>query len=516
MDESGKMRIAIIGAGHNGLIAAACIARNGHDVFVYEKRDIVGGLCVTEELFPGYRVSTAASHFGKLLREIIDDLGLGSFNLEVVVSDPVSTTLLPDGKFIIQPRSSDHETAFSFDVGESDRSGWRQFYEELGRASSILKPYLLRTGVTQYELQKEFEQAGLTRIASKLFDGSLIDVLGEYFSDDNLKAAASTGVYEPPTRKGTLFDLIYGGTSEAGGRAGASGLLRGGMGSLSQALLAICHHHGARVLTGHPVSKILVEKRRATGIVLADGRTENFDAVISNLDPRATFGRLLDPEHVPEAMKTSLKKPLPPVSSGKIHFALRELPDFPVLSAVSHELSGSIVLAPEFRQIIESADQLMKGSMPDNLILSLCFPSLADDSVAPAGKHLLTVDIHHMPSTFEGEPWSDQNASVVENKVLATIEQHCPEIRSLVEQSFVLTPGHLQDIWGISTGHCDHLPMTSEFLVEQRRLPYCGQHTGPIEKLYLCGAGTYPGGGVTGAPGYNCARIFRSIRRQRR
>ncbi len=505
------MRIAIIGAGHNGLVCAAYIARNGHDVVVYERNERVGGLCVTEELFPGFKVSTLATHFGMLRKEIMDDLTLQAFGLKAYVNDPAMVMLFSgsDGCHMVRSRSG--LATFQFDVSAKDKNSWSKFWAEIAQAGSILSPFLLRTGVTQYELGEEMRSAGLKEFADKLFDGCLTDYVEERFESPYLKAAICSSVFEVPTKKGTLFDCVYYSTSQACGINGATGLVRGGMGTVTHSLRLVCQSHGVEIRTGSAVKKVLIEGTRAYGVELGDGTEERFDAVIANADPRTTFTRLVDEKYLPEPLKKSLKAPFSPVSSGKVHFALSSLPQFAILDGIQNSYSSDIAINPDLERMIKSADQLSRGEMPDDLVLSVNFPSVTDETIAPRGKHLMSVDVHHVPTSCGNEPWNDSNSQVLLSKVMSTLEGFAPNLARHIEGTVVLTPGHIQDRFGVATAHCDHLPMTSDYLVEKRRLPFCGQHTTPIEKLYLCGAGTFPGGGVSGAPGYNCARLFGSI-----
>ncbi|MBZ0186608.1 MAG: hypothetical protein K8F91_10200, partial [Candidatus Obscuribacterales bacterium] len=233
--------------------------------------------------------------------------------------------------------------------------------------------------------------------------------------------------------------------------------------------------------------------------------------IISNLDPRGTFSKLIDERIMPMGIRTHLKTPISPVSSGKVHLALRERPIIARLEAIGHNYSGRITIAPSLEGIISNCDTAIEGKLSDKLLMTFAIPTVDDDSLAPPGKHLMSIDVHHMPVTNGGEPWNDENSNLLVEKVLANLRMYCAELDGLIENIAVITPGYLQSHYGIVSGHGSHLPMTSEFLVEKRRFPYCGQHTTPITWLYMCGAGTFPGSGVSGAPGYNCARTIRSI-----
>lgn len=509
------MQIAIIGAGHNGLVCAVYLARAGHKVTVFEKNEKPGGLCITEPIFPGFNVSTVSSYFGMFRDEVINDLGLEEVYDHVRGIDSPSITLLPDGESIVSRPGVDADQ-FSFDLKEEDRAGWCKFWHEVNVAGVAIGPYLTRIGVTQYELQKVLESEGFIGLGSRLFDGTLLDIIDSYFSDPLLRAAACATSWELPTRKGTIFGCIYGATTSVNGRNNTSAYLKGGMGVLTDLLVREALAAGVEIRTNSPVRSIMTKDRAVSGVKLMDGTEFEAQSVVSNLDPRATFGNLLEEKLVPMGIRTHLKTPIPPVSSAKVHFALSEMPVFPVLESIEGAYSGKILITPSIEKIIQSADDAIAGKLPEEPVLSLCFASQLDETAAPPGKQLLSVDFHYVPVTNEADRWNDENAQLIVDRAVKTIEKHAPGFVSTIEASTVVSPGHLQSRFGIVTGHGSHLPMTAEYLVERRRMPYCGQHTTPITKLYMCGAGSYPGSGVSGAPGRICAKTILSIIKQKR
>ena len=268
---------------------------------------------------------------------------------------------------------------------------------------------------------------------------------------------------------------------------------------------------GVVVKTNAAVKSVRVKDRKVEGLELQDGSSFDFDIVVSNLDPRATFGQLIEEKILPMGIRTHLKTPIPPVSSAKVHFALSKMPKFPVVEEIENGYQAIITIAPNIENIIQAADDAIAGKLPKKPVLSLGFPSQLDPTAAPEGKHLMSVEVHHVPVTNEADRWNDENSQMIVDRVVETIEKHCPDFTSCIEASLVVSPGHLESNFGIVTRHGSHLPMTAEYLVERRRMPYCGQHTTPITMLYMCGSGTYPGGGVSGAPGHNCAKTILSI-----
>lgn len=507
------MEIAIIGAGHNGLVCANYLAKAGHKVTIYEKNEKPGGLCISEEIFPGFKVSTVAGYFGMFREEVIQDLGLEKLYELVCEDSGPSITLLPGGKYIV---GGEEEDLFNFELKEEDKLGWQKFWKQVRVAGAAIGPYMTRIGVTQYELQKVLESEGFIELGSRLFDGTLLDIIDSYFEDSLLRAAACATSWELPTRKGTIFGCIYSATTSINGASNKSSYLKGGMGVITDLLVNFAEENGVVIKTNSPVKAITLKDRTVSGLELADGTKIEADAVVSNLDPRATFGTLLEEKVVPMAIRTHLKTPIPPVSSAKVHFALSELPDFPALAEIENAYKGKILITPSIEKIIQSTDDAVAGKLPKEPVLSLSFASELDETAAPPGKHLLSVDVHYVPVTNEADLWNDESSQLIVDRVVETLEKHSPEFRSCIEASTVISPGHLQSRFGIVTGHGGHLPMTAEFLVERRRMPYCGQHTTPVTKLYMCGSGSYPGSGVSGAPGRICAKTILSILKQQK
>ena len=396
------------------------------------------------------------------------------------------------------------------------KNGWSKFWNEINRSGQAIKQYFTRIGVTQYEFQKALEQEGFIHLGSRLFEGVLLDIIDNYFEDPGLRAAACATSYELPTRKGTVFGCVYRASASVKGQENTYAQLKGGMGVITQALMKKAIEAGVKIETSAPVSGLQIEKRKVTGLKLENGEEREFGAVVSSLDPRATFGNFLDEKIIPMSIRTHLKTPIPPVSSALVHFSLKDLPSFPVLDSIENGYEATVLVAPYIENIIQAQDDTVNGKLPENPVLTVYFPSVLDPDCAPSGKHLMSVEMHHVPVTNESNTWSDENCQVIVDKVLETLEKHSPDIRASVEASSVVSPGHLESRFGIVTRQCGHLPMTAEYLAERRRMPGCGQHTSAITRLYQCGAATFPGSGVSGAPGYNCARVITSILKEKK
>lgn len=530
-------KLAIVGAGHNGLVCACYLADAGFDVTVFERRSLVGGLCVTEELFPGCKVSSVAAYYGMLRRQIIDDLKLEELGLSTYLTNPVEIVLLPNGGFLFTPR---YEGSARVEIGAAtteDLDGWSRFWGDVGKAAAVFRSLYLKSGLTQTDFETAMIEAGLPLFAKSLFHGTFENVLKSYVSHPQLLAAAATTVAGFPNQKGTLYSCLHLGTAETQGEVGAWGFARGGMGAVTQALQKAAIARGVTILTDAPVQSLEVEGRRVVGIVTVDG-VQGFDAVISNADPVTTFAKLLPGEH----LLTSVWNPKSPsieagetshetkivagkefkvqdssignklnsmnmaVSGGKAHFLLRGLPEFPAVRELNHKHACAFVITPSYAETLAAGEKISQGLMPDTLMLTLSFPSVNDEDVAPEGKHLANLDIHWLPSLCDGQSWDDSNRHRILDLVLDCLDKHSPDFRELVEQQLVISPGDLKSTYGLNSMVCWHVPMGEGFLVEQRSYGGAGAYSTHLENLYLCGAGTFPGGNVTGAPGYNCAQ----------
>lgn len=513
------MKIGIIGAGHNGLVCASYLAQAGHMVTIFEARSLAGGLCVTEELLPGYKISSVASYFGMLRKEIMAELELTKYGLEPYLTDPVEIVLLDKDKYTYTPRDS---STAQIKVGElkgEDLEGWHLFWQDMGKAAALISPHYLRPGLTKGKACRLLEENGLNRISEYLFAGNLLELLKTYTQNPYFHAAAATCTPGFANMPGSVYGCIHHGTAITCGEDGAWGQVKGGMGQVSQALLARARSLNVDVRLNSPVSRIIVENNIAAGIALQNGEEHYFDCLISNADPVSTFGLSKNPAAGLSGLSGSnagsagndtnvpgSNASISPVSAAKIHFGLKSLPVFPLLEAIGHNYQGVIVLAPPIESVIEASRLVPQGHMPSRLMLTMAFPSTSDETAAPAGKHLLTVDVHYVPANPGGQPWQESDTKQLVEKTIADIEIYSPAFSQHIEGIAAITPKELKDTYGVSTASCWHLPMGENYLLEDRCLPgYKGYET-DIQSLYLCGSGTYPSGNVTGAPGYNCAR----------
>jgi phytoene dehydrogenase-like protein len=514
------LTIAIIGGGHNGLTAAAYLAAQGFAVEVFEKRDIVGGLCVNATPFlqsdSRATVSSVASYFGMMRKEIMADLNLESYGLKPYLTDPIEIVLLDSqggqDQFSFTPRDGGGAKAEIAELTAADQAGWQEFWADIQKAAALIYPHYLSIDLTQVEVVELLKKNGLDKIADNIFAGSLIDLLKLYLQNEGLMAVAATCTPGFANLVGSVFGCIHHGTAETKGEFGAWGQVHGGMGAITEALSKSAQANGATIHLGQAVKRLLYHNKKITSIELADGTTRQFDLVIVNADSYVLFEQLLSPTTLTEEIRQYLKDNRPKVSAAKIHFLLKELPSFKTLSKIGHNHKGVIVMAPPLEAVRTASSQVPNGTMPDRLMLTMAFPTLEDASMKGAtnsdrpNEQVLSVDVHYVPAQIAGRAWSNEDDKNLLESTIEAIEAQCPEFRSLIVGSYVVSPRALASDFNLASLSCWHLPMTPEYLFEKRTLPGCAPYETPFENLFTCGAGTYPGGNVTAANGHNIAK----------
>jgi phytoene dehydrogenase-like protein len=517
----------IIGAGHNGLTAAAYLAHGGLKTVVVERRDMVGGCAVTEEIdpvnAPGCRVSTA-SYIASMLRpEVIRDLRLASYGLQMVACSPGVQTALPDGRVISwwsdRQRMSEELRRFA----PNDVERFFAIDEELQRLAAYLQPFFL-------EPPPDPEAVGLKRIVEfikvarrfrrmrgrdsaalvRFLTGSLGDFLDHEFRSDALKRLILSnslygkhgGPYQPGTAMGLLFHLLSGGAEE---RQGFAGHVIGGMGAITQAMARSCRDSGVEIRTGAEVRSINVRNGIATGVTLADGSTIDAGIVVSNADPKRTFLGLLSPNDLDAEFRRQVQGIKMAGPCGKVNLVLSEEPRVNGMPASHSPAERSLfTLAPSLRQAEDIYNQAMRGEVPDELWVDCVLASNVDPGLATAGKHVLTCFVQYLPFTLRSGSWESER-NRIGDKVVETIGRYAPNVPRSVIARKVFTPLDLEQTFGITEGNIFHGDINMGQLFFLRPLPGWAQYRTPVRSLYLCGAGTHPGGGVTGAPGYNAA-----------
>lgn len=511
----------VIGGGHNGLVAAAYLARAGRKVLVLERRDVVGGACVTEEIFPGYKISTAA-YVNSLLRpEIIDDFGLAKRGYRLLKRDPSSFSLAADGRYQMfwGDEKKTHAEIAKFSRRDADRYG--AYESELERVAAVMEPMLLepapdptsnrfadmiRLARTGWRLRREAESI------LRLFTMSAADYIERWFESEPLKARLATdgviGAWAGPRTPGTAYVLFHHVMGQADGQRGVWGYVKGGMGTITRLLAEYIVEAGGTVLTEAAVQSIEINGNRVDRVVLADGREFQAPIVLSNLDPKQTFLKLIDAKHLPESLLDDIRAIRCRSGVVKINVAASGVPSFSALPSetVGPQHHGTIHFTTSMEEIDRAFADAQAGRPSERPIVEMCIPSALDPSLAPAGRHFISLFVQYAPYTrADGTPWDTAAKNEFVRRAFDVITEFAPNWPEIVDDVMVLTPVDLEERFGMTGGNIFHGEMTLDQLAFLRPTRALNRYRTPIKGLYLCGSGTHPGGGVMGAPGYLAA-----------
>jgi phytoene dehydrogenase-like protein len=513
----------VIGAGHNGLVAACYLARAGMRVLVLERRNVVGGACVTEETFPGFKVSTAA-YVNSLFHEaIVRDLKLASYGYEVLARDPSSFTPFPDGRSLMMGPDADLTRREIARFSARDAERYPQYEAMLERVAAVVEPTLTMTPPdplrprpgdlrTLLSLGRAFRRLGDgAGEAVEILTGAARPILDRWFESEELKGTLATdaviGAMASPSMPGTAYVLFHHVMGEGGGKRGVWGYVRGGMGGLTQALAAAARDLGAEIRCDAEVARILVQEGRAAGVALASGDEYYAPVVASNVDAHVTFLRLLDRSALPEAFVADVERINYASASLKINVALAELPSFQALpgTAPGPQHRGTIHICPDQDYIERAFDDAKYGRASSKPVLECTIPSVVDSTVAPPGRHLMSIFVQYAPYELHDGSWDDQRDAFAD-RCFDLLDEYAPNFKRSVLARQVLTPLDLERVFNLTGGNIFQGAMTLGQLFAFRPVPRYARYRTPLRGLYLCGAAAHPGGGVMGTPGFNAAR----------
>lgn len=518
-----KYDAIIVGGGHNGLVAAAYLARAGRKVLVLERRELVGGCAVTEEIWPGYRVSTAAYLTSLLQERIVRELELERYGYKVDAKDPAFFSAFPDGRHFFMWQDQAKTLAEIAKFSRRDAEVYPAYEAQLERISQVVEGLLLTTP-PQFppagagDFIDYLKLAGRMRGLSpkdltalvKIFTASAAELLDEWFESQEVKVTLATdgviGANGGPRSPGTAYILLHHCMGGVAGHRGLWGFVRGGMGAVSEAIAASARARGATIRTNAPVAQVLVRGGRATGVVLETGEEIEGGAVASNLDPKLTFLKLLAERDLPAEFISAIRHFRIEGTSCKINLALSGLPEFTAYpGAPGPHHRATMHICPSIEYVERAWDDAKYGRPSERPLLELTIPTMYDPSLAPAGKHIMGIFLQYAPYTLREGTW-DEWREPFGDRVIALIEEYVPNIRGIVEQRQVLTPLDLERRFGITGGNIFHGEMALDQMFVMRPVAGWARYKTPVAGLYLCGSGAHPGGGVMGAPGYNCAR----------
>lgn len=515
--------IIIIGGGHNGLVASCYLAQAGLKTLVLERRKLVGGAAITEGLHPGFHCSTLAHAVGPLLPHVVKDLQLLRHGLELVQPSVRMTALHPDGYSLSIHADPSRTVAELEKISAHDARSFSEFEACMARLGRVLAPLLLMTPPTiekpttgeLWNLGKlglKFRRLGKKDSFRLLRWGpmAVADLVAEWFETELLRATiAARGIYGSfagPWSAGTSTGLLWQ-AALSGQTIGPATIVKHGLGGVSRALGSAALEAGVEIRTGAEVTEILVSEGKAAGVVLLNGEEISARAVVSNADPRTTFLKLVDPVYFDPNFLGKIRNYRSLGSVAKVNLALSALPEFPAVKGADalEKLSGRIHIGPDIDYLERAFDAAKYGDYSPKPYLDITIPSLLDSSLAPEGAQVMSINVQFAPYHLKEGDWQTRREELGDT-VVKLLSEYAPNLRELIVARQVITPLDLEQKYGLNGGHIFHGEQTLDQFFVFRPLIGWAQYRTPIKALYLCGAGTHPGGGVTGGPGANASR----------
>ena len=533
MARHGKFDCVVIGGGHNGLVCAAYLARAGKKVCVLERRHVLGGCATTEELWPGYKVSTAAYVISLFQTQIIRELKLKSYGLNILPRSPSSFTPLPDGRSLTMgPDESLNQREIS-KFSPRDAAAYPRYEALLERIAANLEPMLNQSAPDVLPLPGEWREIGIAKRlrdgmkllqlhtamkslgadlpdAVEILTGAARPILERWFETEALKATLATdaiiGAFTSISSPGSASVLLHHVMGEAGGARGVWGYVQGGMGGLADALEALCVELGVEVRRESPVHSIQTDRNGVVGVGLEDGSQIDARVVASSVDAHVTFERLLAPDVLPEYFRDAVAKIDYSSASAKVNLALAEPPNFTCMpsSGVAPHHHGTMHVGPTLDYLDRAYDDAKYGRPSEEPVLEMTMATSVDDTIAPPGKHLLSIFVQYAPYQLAKGSWDDQKEAFGD-RCVEVLAQYAPNIPGAIEHRQVLSPIDLERIYGITGGNIMQGAMTPHQMFSFRPVAGWADHHTPVPGLYLCGAASHPGGGVMGSCGRNAA-----------
>ncbi len=519
----------VIGAGHNGLTTAAYLARAGLDVVVLERNPYIGGATVSRELYPGFTYSNCSYVCSLMRPEIMRDLELPRHGLQVIPYEGSVTMTRDGGYFATYPDHEQNRREMSR-YSARDAEAYDHFAAEVLRHCRFIKGMLLKTPPDPTSF-KPFDLLGLLDMGRRFYDlgedwmydtirfwtMSCAEFLDEYFESDVIKGhlagTSIIGTALGPYSPGSAYVLLHHYMGEVDGSIGAWGYARGGMGAVSGSLAASFLSLGGEIRTAADVDQVIVKNGRAVGVALAGGDEVQGRLVVSNMDVKRTFLKTVDPKDLPEAFLHRVKNFKIRGSSGKLNIALDGLPDFPSIPAGIPARTGDMHVSDSMEYLERGYDDWKNGMWSQEPYIDMMIPSLIDPTMAPPGKHYMSVFVQYVPPRLADGDWTDEKRDAFGQTVIDKIAEYSPNFKDLILHAEVRTPRELEAEVGLTEGNIFQGELTMDQLMFNRPVPGYAQYRSPVKGLYMCGSSTHPGGGVMGAPGANAAReILRDLK----
>src|SRR5687768_6517931 len=508
--DSSRYDAIVVGSGHNGLIAAGYLARAGKRVLVLERRSIIGGATVTEEWFPGYYLSTCSYVCNLLLPEVIADLELERHGYDVRPFDPQYFVPFPDGSYFMSFLDGRKTREQIAKFSKRDVAGYDAYWAMWDRILERMRPLLLQPAPTWDQVEARFSgpqgQADWRTLTRK----SIAELLDEYFESEQIKAPLSTGgvigVNAGPMTPGTCYVKYHHLIGSIGGHQGAWGFVRGGMGSIPKAIAAFDREHGVEIATDSEVAEIEIQDGSATGVRTTDGRRYLADIILSNADPTRTFLGMVGESHLPAAFAEGVKRIKVKGSVVKVLMALGELPNFTTMpgTTVGPQHTGGIVINPSMEYLETAWDDCKRGHPSRRPFMDCYIQTATETGLTPPGKHTMSLFVQYAPYDLAEGTWDERRDEIGAN-IIDTLADFAPNIPNAIEHLEVLGPPDIERIIGITRGNIFHGEILPDQMFGYRPVPGFSDYRSPIDRLYLCGSGAWPGGAVFGAPGRNAA-----------
>jgi phytoene dehydrogenase-like protein len=519
--------VVIIGAGHNGLTCAAYLAAAGLRVRVVERRKVVGGAAVTEEFIPGFRNSVAAYTVSLLNPQIVSELKLSEHGLKIVERRAQNFLPHPDGQYLITGEGRTKESLAKLsprDAGELD--GFNRRLEDI---ADVLRAFVLRAPPNLVEsfgvgaIREGFNALGTANLLRQLsleqqrtlldlFTRSAGEMLDEVFESDLIKALfgfdAIVGNYASPYAAGSAYVMLHHAFGEVNGKKGVWGHAIGGMGAISEAIARAAREAGAEITLDAGVREVIVERDRATGVVLDTGETMRTRYVASSVNPKLLYTSLVPSDALPADFLTRMQRWRNGSGTFRMNVALAALPSFTALPGAGDHLTSGIIIAPSLGYMDRAWQDAREGGWSRAPVVEMLIPSTLDDSLAPSGQHVASLFCQHVaPRLSDGRSWDDHREEVAD-LMIATVDRYAPGFGASVIGRQILSPLDLERQFGLLGGDIFHGALTLNQLFSARPMLGHADYRGPLKGLYHCGAGAHPGGGVTGAPGHNAAQVI--------
>ena len=513
----------VVGGGHNGLTCAAYLAKAGRKVLVLERRHVLGGAAVSEQVHPGFTFSVCSYVVSLFRPHIIRELDLPRHGLELIPLD-CSFLPLPDGRSLARWGDKERTRREIAKFSAKDAEVYPEFGLAMSRLARFAKhvidaPAPDPTSLSPKEMMsllrmgrrlKEFD-ADTRFINFKLMTMSAADFLDMWFESEVLKSPMSVsgiiGTFLGVRSPGTAYVLLHHYMGEIDGAFRAWGFAKGGTGRVSMAIAEAARSFGAEILTGAPVGRVLIEQGRAVGVVTESGDEIRAKAVVSGLDPHRTFFKMVGEEHLDAEFLAQIRRYKMRGSSGKVNLALDRLPEFSCRPGDGPHVRGDIAIAPSIDYLERAYDQAKYGDFSSRPYLNVVIPSLSDPSVAPPGKHVMSIFVQYAPYEIkEGPRYWPQRREAFGDAVIDTLAEYCPRLKESILHRQVLTPWDLEQEFGLTEGNIFHGELSLEQLLFLRPAAGWARYRTPVSGLWICSSGTHPGGGIMGAPGELAAK----------